>query len=288
MPAVAAWTLFITPLTAKTLRPASEAGFAEKPNLGHQGGSCISLSKYSKNKDPAWTFMQSGCCKEIMIHCILIGGFAPMPNSSFAEARVKAKAKVAAGTTRHLETVKYVIDNAMATEPHMPLRAGFSTNELPTELGKLLTGQACDGDAKKCMDAVAAQIDAKVKDAGLLARHGTRNSRRRHQPPSLRLVQGTMTKDLIIGIDSSTTSTKASAWTRAVMRLLKGGCRLRCPTRKAVISNRNRMIGGRRQKRPCGKWRPLSTPRASPPLRFPTSARLLARLQKMARRCGQV
>ena len=156
------------PLTAKKLRPASEAGFNEQPNLGHQGGSCISLSKYSKNKEAAWIFMQWGCCKEIMTRCTLLGGFAPMRNSSFADPRVKAKAKVGAGTTRHLETVKYVIDNVMATEPHMPLWAGLSTNEIPTELGKLLTGQAYGGDAKKCMDALAAQIDAKVKDAGLL------------------------------------------------------------------------------------------------------------------------
>jgi multiple sugar transport system substrate-binding protein len=156
------------PLTAKKLRSPSEAGFNEQPNLGHQGGSCISLSKYSKNKEAAWIFMQWGCCKEIMTRCTLIGGFAPMRNSSFADPRVKAKAKVGAGTTRHLETVKWVIDNCMATEPHMPLWAGFSTNELPTELGKLLTGQAYDGDPKKCMDAVAKQIDASVKDAGLL------------------------------------------------------------------------------------------------------------------------
>jgi len=156
------------PLTAKKLRPASEAGFNEQPNLGHQGGSCISLSKYSKNKEAAWIFMQWGCCKEIMTRCTLLGGFAPMRNSSFADPRVKAKAKVGAGTTRHLETVKWVIDNAMATEPHMALWAGLSTNEIPTELGKLLTGQAYGGDPKKCMDALAKQIDAQVKDAGLL------------------------------------------------------------------------------------------------------------------------
>jgi multiple sugar transport system substrate-binding protein len=81
---------------------------------------------------------------------------------------VKAKAKVGAGTTRHLETVKCTIDNVMASEPDMPLWAGYSTNELPTELGKLVTGQDYGGDAKKCMDAVAAMIDAKTKDAGLL------------------------------------------------------------------------------------------------------------------------
>ncbi len=100
-----------------------------------------------KNKEAAWIFMQWGCCKEIMTRCTLLGGFAPMRNSSFADPRVKAKAKVGPGTTRHLETVKWVIDNAMATEPHMALWAGLSTNEIPTELGKLLTGQDYGGDA---------------------------------------------------------------------------------------------------------------------------------------------
>ena len=155
------------PLTAKALRTPADAGFGELPNLAHQGGSIISLSKYSKNADAAWVFMQWACCSEIMTRCTLGGGFAPMRESSFADPRVKAKAKVGPGTTRHLDTVKWTIDNVMASEPDMPLWAGFSTNEIPTELGKLLTGQAYDGDAKKCMDALAVQIDGKVKDAGL-------------------------------------------------------------------------------------------------------------------------
>ena len=152
---------------AAGLRAPADAGFGEIPNLGHQGGSIMSLSKYSKNQDAAWVFMQWACCSEIMTRCTLGGGFAPMRESSFADPRVKAKAKVMPGTTRHLDTVKWTIDNVMASEPDMPLWAGFSTNELPTELGKLLTNQAYNGDAKACMDAVAAQIDAKVKDAGL-------------------------------------------------------------------------------------------------------------------------
>ena len=156
------------PLVPKVLRAAADCGFNEKPNAAHQGGSVISLSKYSKNQDAAWIFMQWACCQEIMTRCTLGGGFAPMRLSSFDDPRVKAKAKVGSGTTRHLETVKWTIDNAIATEPHFPLWAGFSTNEIPTELGKLLTGQAYDGDAKKCMDALALQIDGKVKEAGLL------------------------------------------------------------------------------------------------------------------------
>ena len=157
------------PLGSTTpLRSTAEAGFGEIPNFGHQGGSVMALSKYSKNADAAWVFMQWACSKEIMTRCTLAGGFAPMRLSSFADPRVKAKAKVGAGTTRHLDTVKWTIDNVMASEPDMPLWAGLSTNELPTELGKFVTGQEYGGDPKKVMDALATMIDAKVKDAGLL------------------------------------------------------------------------------------------------------------------------
>jgi len=127
----------------------------------------MGLSAYSKNQEAAWIFMQWACCKEIMTQCTLAGGFAPMRESSFADERVKAKAKVMPGTTRHLDIVKWTIDNVMASEPDMPLWAGLSTNEIPTELGKLLTGQDYGGSAKACMDAVAKMVDAKVKEAEL-------------------------------------------------------------------------------------------------------------------------
>lgn len=150
------------------VRPVAEAGFGEIPNVGHQGGSILGLSKYSKNLDAAWIFMQWACSKEIMTRCTLLGGFAPMRLSSFDDPRVKEKAKVGPGTTRHLETVKWTIDNVIASEPDMPLWAGFSNNEIPVELGKLLTNQDYGGDAKKCMDNVASLIDKAVEDAGLL------------------------------------------------------------------------------------------------------------------------
>jgi multiple sugar transport system substrate-binding protein len=150
------------------IRSVTDAGFGEIPNVGHQGGSILGLSKYSKNLDAAWIFMQWACSKEIMTRCTLLGGFAPMRISSFEDPRVKAKAVVGPGTTRHLEVVKWTIDNVMASEPDMPLWAGFSNNEIPVELGKLLTGQDYGGDAKKCMDNVASLIDKAVEDAGLL------------------------------------------------------------------------------------------------------------------------
>jgi multiple sugar transport system substrate-binding protein len=150
------------------IRPAMDAGFGEVPNIGHQGGSILGLSKHSKNLDAAWVFMQWACSKETMTRCTLLGGFAPTRNSTFEDVRVKAKAVVGPGTTRHLETVKWAIDNVMASEPDMPLWAGFSNNEIPNELGKLLTGQDYGGNAKKCMDHVAGLIDRAVEKAGLL------------------------------------------------------------------------------------------------------------------------
>ena len=55
----------------------------------------------------------------------------------------------------------------MGSEPDMPIWAGLSNNDIPVELGKLLTGQDYGGDAKACLDAIAAIVDGKVTDAGL-------------------------------------------------------------------------------------------------------------------------
>jgi multiple sugar transport system substrate-binding protein len=111
--------------------------------------------------------MQWACSKDIMVRCTLGGGFAPMRLSSFADKRVKAKEVVGPGTTRHLPVVLDIINKDMASEPDMPLWAGFSNNEIPVNLGKLLTGQDFGGSAKKCMDTIASLIDAQVKEAGL-------------------------------------------------------------------------------------------------------------------------
>jgi multiple sugar transport system substrate-binding protein len=157
----------VRPIRGANYRSAADAGFGEIPGAAHQGGSILGLSKYSKNIDAAWIFMQWACSKDIMTRCTLGGGFAPMRLSSFADPRVKAKEVVGPGTTRHLPAVKETIDNDMASEPDMPLWAGFSNNEIPVNLGKLLTGQDFGGDAKACMDTIAAAIDKQVADAGL-------------------------------------------------------------------------------------------------------------------------
>ena len=150
-------------------RAAANCGFNEIPAVGHQGGSTISLSNYSKNKEAAWLFMQWVCSKDVMARVSTLGGGAsPMRNSSFTDPRVKAKAVVGPGTTRHFDAIKYTIDNQMGSEPDMPIWADLSSNDIPVELGKLLTGQSYGGDPKQALDAIALIVDGKVKDAGLL------------------------------------------------------------------------------------------------------------------------
>ena len=82
------------PLTAKALDRLLMPASTSSRIAAIRADRALSLSKYSKNKEAAWIFMQWGCCKEIMTRCTLIGGFAPMRNSCFEDPRVKAKAKV--------------------------------------------------------------------------------------------------------------------------------------------------------------------------------------------------
>lgn len=156
------------PVETNGRRAVSQAGFGEIPAVGHQGGSTIGLSQYSQNKEAAWIFMQWACSKDVMARVSTLGGGAsPMRLSSFEDPRVKEKAVVGPGTTRHFDTINWTINNAMGSEPDMPIWAELANNEIPVTLGKLLTGQDYDGSAKAAMDELAQVVDAAVEEAGL-------------------------------------------------------------------------------------------------------------------------
>jgi multiple sugar transport system substrate-binding protein len=140
------------------LRTPAEAGFGEIPHIGHQGGSSISLSKYSKNQDAAWIFMQWVTSPDVVARsCTLGGGASPVRLSSFKDPRVLAAAKVGPGTTRHFPAIEWTINNAMGSEPDVPSWVEISNNVVPVELGKLIAGQY--KSPKECMDVIKAKAD---------------------------------------------------------------------------------------------------------------------------------
>ncbi|MCU0493376.1 MAG: extracellular solute-binding protein [Chloroflexaceae bacterium] len=124
------------------LRAQAECGFDEKPGISHQGGSCLALSKYSKNADAAWVFMQWATSSDVQTRASIVGGGAtPMRKSTFDDPRTKEMNKVVAGTTRHFDVTLDAIMNRMGSEPHLPPWAALSVDVTATELGKMTTGQ---------------------------------------------------------------------------------------------------------------------------------------------------
>ncbi|MBA2754817.1 MAG: extracellular solute-binding protein [Chloroflexia bacterium] len=128
---------------AASLRTPEECGFEESPELGHQGGSTYCLSRYSKQADAAWVFLQWATSAETQAQASIIGGGAsPMRQSTFDDPRVQAAAQVgAAGTTRHFPEMNNTIMNRMGTEPHLPQWPVIATDVIAVELGKLTAGQ---------------------------------------------------------------------------------------------------------------------------------------------------
>ncbi len=123
------------------LRPPEQCGFEETPEIGHQGGSTYSLSRYSENQDPAWVFLQWATSSNTQTLASVIGGGAsPMRQSTFDDPRVAAMATVGAGTTRHFPAMLEVITSRMGTEPHLPQWPNIATDIIAVELGKLTTG----------------------------------------------------------------------------------------------------------------------------------------------------
>ncbi len=147
------------PLPANVAKRApEEAGFEEIPELGHQGGSTYCLSKYSKNADAAWVFLQWATSSNTQTNASVIGGGAsPMRQSTFDDPRVKEHAVVGAGTTRHFPAMYEVITTRMGTEPHLPQWPLIANDILAVELGRLTTGGY--GSTKEGADQMVKLVD---------------------------------------------------------------------------------------------------------------------------------
>jgi multiple sugar transport system substrate-binding protein len=139
---------------ALSLRPASECGFDETPGMSHHGGSSLAISRYSKHIDAAWVFLQWATSSDVTTRASLLGGGAsPIRFSNYDDPRIKEKARVTKGTTRHFDVTRDAIMNHLGTEPHLPDWPTLSI-EFAVELGKMTTGQQ---SIKGTLDNMAAE-----------------------------------------------------------------------------------------------------------------------------------
>ncbi|MDQ6437474.1 extracellular solute-binding protein [Mesorhizobium sp. LHD-90] len=144
------------------LRTVKDTGYGEIPGVGHQGGSSLAVSKYSKSPDAAWLFMQWATCADTQaLITVLGGGTGPTRASVYDDPRVKANARVGAGTTRHLPVVRETIAKYMGSEPDLPEWAQLSSDTIPVSLGKYFAGGY--GSSKEAMDDIAAQVGEVLK-----------------------------------------------------------------------------------------------------------------------------
>ncbi len=150
----------------KMLRTAQRCGFGEVPGVGHQGGSSLALSRYSKHRDAAWILLQWATCADVTTRaCLLGGGASPIRMSNYHDPRIRAKARVTTGTTRHFDVTLETILHHMGTEPHLPGWSGLATDVFATELGKMTTGQQSIHESLLNMSSAAKALVEKVLSA---------------------------------------------------------------------------------------------------------------------------
>ncbi len=152
----------VPPAPKAPLRTTDQTGFGEIPGVGHQGGSSLAVSKYSKNQDAAWLFAQWATSFDTQVYITTLGGgTGPTRESVYDDPRIKANAKKGiGGTTRHLDAVRETIADHMGSEPDLPEWAELSNDTIPVELGRFWAG---DYDSPKAaMDSIAEKVDAIV------------------------------------------------------------------------------------------------------------------------------
>jgi multiple sugar transport system substrate-binding protein len=143
------------------LRAKSDCGFCETPGISHQGGSSMAVSRYAKEVEPAWIFLQWATSSDVLTRaCLLGGGAGATRKSTYEDPRVKEMARVAPGTTRHLDVTLDAILNRMGTEPHLPEWTGLAVDGFAVELGRMTTGQQ---DIKTTLKKMARAADMAVR-----------------------------------------------------------------------------------------------------------------------------
>jgi multiple sugar transport system substrate-binding protein len=151
------------PLPMETaLRTREECSFDEVPGIGHQGGSCLALSKYSTQQDAAWVFLQ-WATSPVTMDLAAAQSNTPVRQSTFDSESTLSRAMPMAGTTRHFPAILTAIKERMGTEPHFPAWADISSTGavIPTELGLMVTGAQ---DPQTTLDNINAAIQSGIDE----------------------------------------------------------------------------------------------------------------------------
>ncbi len=153
----------VPPAPAAPLRTTDQTGYGEIPGVGHQGGSSLAVSKYSKHQDAAWLFAQWATSFDTQVYITALGGgTGPTRESVYDDPRIKANAKPGIpGTTRHLDVVRETIASHMGSEPDLPEWAELSNDTIPVELGRFWAGEY--DSPKAAMDSIAKKVDGILK-----------------------------------------------------------------------------------------------------------------------------
>jgi multiple sugar transport system substrate-binding protein len=142
----------------REVRPPAECGFLEKPGISHQGGSVYALSRYSKNLEPTWIFLQWATSSDVQTRAAIMGGGAsPVRHSTFEDPRVAEMMKVAPGTTRHFPVTKTAILERMGAGADLPAKPEIAIDVIGVELGKLHARKY--RTVKECADVMKRRID---------------------------------------------------------------------------------------------------------------------------------
>lgn len=144
------------------LRTTDQTSFDETPAIGHQGGSCMGLSRYSQNVDAAWIFLQYATSAPVQTAAAASSN-TPIRLSAFNAPIVQERAVVTAQTTRHFPAALKAIETRMGTEPHFPgwATASGTGGPIPTELGLMTTGQQ---DIQTTLDNIAQAITDAINE----------------------------------------------------------------------------------------------------------------------------
>jgi multiple sugar transport system substrate-binding protein len=104
------------PPMADKIRPASDCGYDETPQICHQGGSKYAVARCSRNQEAAHVFLQWVTSWDVQLRgAIMGGGAAGVRYSTYTDPRALAEK-----TCRHFPVQLEAIEKWMSTEPHNP------------------------------------------------------------------------------------------------------------------------------------------------------------------------